>query len=204
MVNDSTWPHPLPPPRLGPLSPDERSEEAEAVLRPIRANFAGPDQDPDTVPDANIFATLARHPRVLDRWGAFGGTLLFRGELPERDRELLILRTAWNCRAHYEWGHHVPWARRVGVTADEVRAVTTGPDAEGWSHGDALLLRAADELHERSTISDATWNGLAARYTETQLIEVCMVVGQYHLVAFTLNALGVQLEPGESLDPDPS
>ncbi|OWY58966.1 carboxymuconolactone decarboxylase, partial [cyanobacterium TDX16] len=33
-------------------------------------------------------------------------------------------------------------------------------------------------------------------YSEAQLIEICMVVGQYHLVAFTLNSLGVEREPG--------
>jgi alkylhydroperoxidase family enzyme len=190
------WPHPVPPLRLGPVPRDQRSEAVEDVLRPMRAMFAGDDQDPDQVPDANIFATLAWHPRLLARWSAFGGTLLFRGELPDRHRELLILRTAWNCRAHYEWGHHVPWARRVGVSAEEVEAVTAGPGAEVWSAEDAELLRAADELHAESRITDATWAGLAARYSPAQLIEVCMVVGQYHLVAFALNSLGVQLEPG--------
>ena len=56
------------------------------------------------------------------------------------------------------------------------------------------LLRAADELHADSRIGDATWAELAGRYDEQQLIEVCMVVGQYHLVAFTLNTLGVEPE----------
>ncbi len=69
-----------------------------------------------------------------------------------------------------------------------------GPDAAGWSGMDAALLRAADELHDESCISDPTWDALAAELDEHQLIEVCMVVGQYHLVAFTLNSLGVQLE----------
>jgi 4-carboxymuconolactone decarboxylase len=195
----SYWPHPVPEVRIGPLTRDDRPEEAEQVLRPIRIGpLAGLDgdgeEDPDARPDANIFATLARHPRLLQRWGEFGGYLLFRGELPDRDRELLILRTAWNCRAHYEWGHHVPWGRRVGMSEDEIRAVTEGPDATTWSDHDTLLLRAADELHAGSRISDATWTGLAALYTPAQLIELCMVVGQYHLVAFTLNSLGVQLE----------
>lgn len=193
-VDDHGWPHPVPPLRLEPLPRDQRSEEAEEVLQPMRATFAGPGQGPDEQPDANIFATLAWHPRLLKRWSAFGGTLLFQGELAERDRELLILRTAWNCRAHYEWGHHVPWARRVGVTDEEVRAVKVGPEAAGWSTEDATLLRTADELHEHSRISDATWAALEARYSPAQLIEICMVVGQYHLVAFTLNSLGVQLE----------
>jgi alkylhydroperoxidase family enzyme len=58
----------------------------------------------------------------------------------------------------------------------------------------AALLRAADELHADAYITDPTWKVLAEHLDERQLIEVCMVVGQYHLVAFTLNSLGVELE----------
>jgi 4-carboxymuconolactone decarboxylase len=59
---------------------------------------------------------------------------------------------------------------------------------------DATLLRAADELHTDARISDPTWKELAGRYDEAQLVELCMLVGQYHTVAFALNSLGVQLE----------
>ncbi len=71
-----------------------------------------------------------------------------------------------------------------------------GPDDPSWSADDVALLRAADELHAGAHIGDDTWAGLAARWTTAQLIELCMVVGQYHLVAFTLNSLGVQREAG--------
>ena len=140
----------------------------------------------------NIFLTLVRHPGLFRRWLPFGGKLL-SGKLPARDRELLILRTAVNCEAHYEWAQHVRIGRAAGLTAAEIDRIKE-PEA-GWAGIDALLLRAADELHETSTISDPTWEGLSAAYDERQLIEVPMVVGHYHLVAFTLNSLRVQIEP---------
>lgn len=146
--------------------------------------------------ELNIFTTLAHHPRLLKRWSAFGGVLLYGARLSGRDRELLIMRTAYRCRARYEWGQHVAFCHGAGITDDEIARIAAGPDAEGWSADDAMLLRAADELHDESRISDATWSALAARYDEQELIEVCMVVGQYHLVAFTLNSLGVETEPG--------
>ena len=37
---------------------------------------------------------------------------------------------------------------------------------------------------------------LADNYDEKQLIEVPMLVGHYHMVAFALNSLGVEREPG--------
>ncbi len=143
----------------------------------------------------NLFATLARHPRLLKRWSAFGGSLLFGGRLTDRDRELLILRTAANTGADYEWGHHQVLAELAGLTAEEVKRVLAGPVAEGWSDHDAALLRAADELHASAVIGDGTWAALAGVLDEQQLIEVPMVVGQYHLVAFTLRSLGIEREP---------
>ena len=175
-------------PRIAPLHPDDRDPEVAELLR----TYARPDGA-----ELNIFTTLARHPRLLKRWGAFGGTLRYRGRLTDRDRELLILRTGYLCRAGYEWGQLVEIARSVGITDDEIARVAPGPDAEGWSADDASLLRAADELHEHSRIGDDTWATLAARYDDQQLIEVCMTVGQYHLVAFTLNSLGVEPESSD-------
>jgi alkylhydroperoxidase family enzyme len=187
--------HPL---RVPPLPPEERDERTAELLDSLRV----PGGDGR---DMNIFATLARHPRLLKRWSAFGGVLLYRGELPARERELLILRTAYNCRAAYEWGQHVRIGLDAGLTADEVAAIGTPEAAEdpGWSAGDATLLRAADELHADAHIGDDTWTALAATWTEAQLIELCMVVGQYHLVAFTLNSLGVQREEGVEGLPEP-
>lgn len=178
----------MPEPRIAPLPPAQREERTEELLRSLR-------QEPDG-PDLNIFATLARHPRLLKRWSAFGGVLLYAGELPARERELLILRTAWNCRAEYEWGQHVRIGLATGLTDEEVQRIPAGPTAPGWSDMDTTLLVAADELHEQARIGEDTWRSLAATWSEVQLIELCMVVGQYHLVAFTLNSLEVQREDG--------
>ena len=87
-------------------------------------------------------------------------------------------------------------ARAAGLSDDEIARVAKGPDEPGWDTFEASLLRAADELRADSVISDPTWAALAERYGERQLIEVCMLVGQYHLVAFTLNSLGIEREPG--------
>jgi alkylhydroperoxidase family enzyme len=180
-------------PRIPPLRPDERSEQQRELLGGGTSDLkssAGAD-----APASNIFATLARHPGLYRHWLPFGGKLL-AGKLPPRDRELLILRTGWNCRSDYEWGQHEIIAAAVGLSNEEIARVPAGPDAEGWDDGDRLLLRAADELHEQSTITDATWAALADRYDERQMIELPMLVGHYHLVAMTLNALGIEREEG--------
>ncbi len=173
-------------PRIPPLAPADRDDETTELLLMVGEELT----------ELNIFATIVKHPRVFKGWVRFGAVLL-HGWLPERDRELIILRTAHRCGCSYEWGHHEEIAQtRAGLTADEVAAVREGPAWSGWTQWDATLLRAADELHDDSRLSDATWAALAERYDERLLIEVPMLVGNYHAVAFTVNSLGIQLEPG--------
>lgn len=173
-------------PRLAPLAAHEQDDQARELLD--QATGAGSRT-------THIFTTLVRHPGLFRRWLPFGGKLL-AGKLPARDRELLILRTGWNCRSDYEFAQHVGIARRAGVSAEEIERVRApeGGDAGGWSPFDATLVRAADELHTDACVGDATWAALAERYDERQLIEVPMVVGHYHMVAYALNSLGVQVE----------
>lgn len=166
------------PPRIKPLPIDERAPEVAEL------------------PDLNIFGTLARHPKLTSRWSRFGGWLLARGRLSARDRELAILRTGFRCGSEYEFGQHVQIGLDAGLTQDEIDRVVRDPATAGWSDEDAVLLRAVDELHDDNRIGDATWSALAERYDDQQMIELCMVVGQYHLVAMTLNSLGVEREPG--------
>ncbi len=88
-----------------------------------------------------------------------------------------------------------------GIDRETIDRVLEGPDADGWSPHEAALLRAADELHDDSRISDDTWRTLAETYDSQQLIEATMVVGHYHMLAFALNSFGVDLDEG--LEPLP-
>lgn len=169
-------------PRIPPLSLEERSPAVEELL--------------DSVPGGNfnVLTTLVRAENLITRWLPFGRALT-DGTLPGRDRELLILRTSWNCQAEYEWGHHVGFGLASGLSLDEINRVPDGPEgaANDW---DALVLRAADELHTESCLSDATWAGLAERYDTHQLIEVPLLVGNYHMLGMALNSLGVPIDDG--------
>jgi 4-carboxymuconolactone decarboxylase len=144
----------------------------------------------------NIFATLAHHPALLRRWMVFATHVLSKNSLTPRDRELLILRVGVRCNAPYEFGQHHVIAQRCDITVEEIERVKVGPDDPAWSAFDAHLLRAVDELHDDSRISDATWAGLAERYSAEQMLDVIFTVGNYHLVSMALNSCGVQLDDG--------
>jgi len=152
-------------------------------------------------PVLNIFRTLAQHPKLMKRWLVFGNHVLAKSTLGARERELVILRTGWNCRAEYEWAQHVAIAKQSGVSDEEIRRIAEGPDAEGWDARDRALLRAADELHGDQFVSDATWQQLSEHYDTQALMDLVFAVGQYTLVSMALNSLGVQLEEGAARFP---
>ena len=142
-----------------------------------------------------VFTTLARHRRLFRYWLPFAGGLLLRGDLPRADAELVVLRTAWNCSSAYEWTQHVSLATRRGLGPAVAAAVPRWREAHVFSDRQRLLLAAVDELHDHRVLTDATWSKLAPELPVPQLIELCMLVGHYEMLAMTLNSLGVEPEP---------
>jgi AhpD family alkylhydroperoxidase len=143
----------------------------------------------------NIFTTLGRHRGLFRRWLFFAGGLMPGGKLPRADTELLILRVAHNTGCDYEWGHHERLGARAGLTAEEIARARSGPDAPGWTARQQLLLRAADEMHsDARKVGDDTWAGLRPLLSDRDLIEMCLLIGHYEMLAMTLNSLGVQPE----------
>jgi alkylhydroperoxidase family enzyme len=150
-----------------------------------------------TTAPPRIFTTLPRHRSLYRRWLRFAGGLMPGGKLPRADSELVILRVAHNCGSDYEWAHHERMGQAAGLTEVQVHAAAgdaPGDGTEGtpFDERQRLLFRAADELHEHHDISDELWASLAAELSETELIELCMLVGHYEMLAMTLNALRVQ------------
>jgi alkylhydroperoxidase family enzyme len=177
---------PLSGPRIPPLSESEWNEEQREMLEGLR-------RDGQVY---NIFATLARHPELLKRWLVFAGHVLSKSTLPAREREIVILRMGWLCRAQYEWGHHVAIGKQAGLTDDDIKRIRQGPNADGLDSFEALLMRAVDELHSNTFIGDSTWKALTERYNTQQIMDLIFAAGHYKLVSMALNSLGVQLEEG--------
>ena len=59
----------------------------------------------------------------------------------------------------------------------------------------AAPVRLVDELHDTARGGEALWQELRAGWSEAQLIELIALVGFYHLISFTTNALRIPLEP---------
>jgi hypothetical protein len=90
--------------------------------------------------------------------------------LTPRHRELLILRTAVNCAASYEWEHHVIRGREAGLSDKEIERVKDGPDAKGWAPAESALLSAAARSHfDRRRVHDDCRHGQHLRCADGRI-----------------------------------
>lgn len=173
---------PAPSPRIAPVtSPDD--EQAALLAKTLLTKDGRP---------LNLFATLAHNPLLLKRFNALGGFFLRHGELPDRERELVILRVAARTGSRYEHAQHVVIGRQVGLSDAEIAQVS-GP-LDVWSDDDRTLLRFVDEMVDSDGSDVTTWAALEARFTQPQMLELSLLVGFYRMLAAFLVVVGVQIE----------
>lgn len=178
-------------PRIAPLQNADMDAEQQEIVAPMGERVL------------NIFRTMIQAPKAAKGFLAWGNYVLSKkNDLPAREREIVILRIGFLCKSGYEWTQHVPIGVRAGLTDEDVARIKGGADAPGWSPADQALLRASDELHHDQFITDATWAALKAHFTDKQCMDVVFTAGQYTQVSMILNSFGVQLDAGQTLDPD--
>jgi 4-carboxymuconolactone decarboxylase len=172
-------------PRVEPVSAPY-SPELQAVFDRIM---------PPGVAPLTLFTTLARVPRIYDRFRA--ASLLDRGPVSMRYREIVIHRACARCRCAYEWGVHATFfSSRVELTPEQVRATVLGAaDDPAWADEERLLIQLVDELHDAADISDELWDALRGAFSVDQILELIALVGFYHTVSFFANGLRLPLEP---------
>lgn len=158
---------------------------------------------PPGVPPLQLFTTLARDGRLWSKFSS--GSLLDKGHLTLRQREIVIHRTTGLCGSEYEWGVHAAFfAGRVGFDDDQLRSTVRGGSADPcWTDEDRPLLAACEDLHAACDISDATWVRLRAILSEEGAMELILVAGFYRTVSCLTNALNLPLETFARRFPEP-
>src|SRR3954466_13249567 len=138
-------------PRIAPLEPPYPPEIQTQFDRVMRG-----------APPLVLFRVMASHARAWEKFR--GGSLLDRGPLSLREREIVIDRTCALTGCEYEWGVHVAtFADAAHLTGEQVRAtVLGGADAPCWSGSEQALIAAVDALHHRATLSDPEFAALSS------------------------------------------
>jgi AhpD family alkylhydroperoxidase len=145
-------------------------------------------------PQMHLFATLGQHKRLFLSMMPLSA-LLLRGRLPRADTELVILRVAHLRGSEYELQHHRKMGRRRGLDDQTQAKIFAWPDTtDGLTSRQQALLSATDEFINNRTISAEVWRQLSSHLDRRQLIEFCMLAGQYDSLAATMSALDIPLD----------
>jgi alkylhydroperoxidase family enzyme len=169
--------------RIAPLEPPYAPEIQEQFDRIMRG-----------APPLVLFRVIAGNARAWEKFRA--GSLLDRGQLSLREREIVIDRTCALTGCEYEWGVHVAtFAEAAHLTDEQVRAtVLDSAGAPCWSAAEQPLIAAVDALHVRATLSDAEFEALSAHYDDAKIFEVFLLCGFYRTVSYLANGLDLPLE----------
>ena len=181
--------------RIAPVAKEQLDDAMREAIRgafrePVASRFLSDGDGAMPIPSA--IATMLHHPKLAGPWLRFNNVLLWSPSVPERQRELMILRLAWRTRSAYEWVQHVHLSKRYGVSDDEVGAITRG-EYDRFAGVERDLLVATDELLDDYVVSDATWARLAARFADKELVELVFVVGTYTCLAMAFKSFGLAL-----------
>ena len=169
--------------RIAPLEPPYEPEIAGQFDRIMRG-----------APPLMLFRVIASNARAWEKFRA--GSLLDRGPLTLREREIVIDRTCARTGCEYEWGVHVAtFADAAQLTEAQVRAtVLDNADAPCWSPAEQALIAAVDALHARATLSDGEFKALSAHYDDAKIFEIILLCGFYRTVSYLANGLRLPLE----------
>jgi 4-carboxymuconolactone decarboxylase len=153
--------------RIQPLNHDEAEPRVQAAL--------------DRLPPLKVFATVANAQGSFVNWLRLGGDCLDGRMFDPVLRELAILRVSrMTPGAEYEWVQHVPILLAVGGTKEQVAALEADDlDAPALGDDGRLIVRFTSQVVSDATPDQATFEAMSARFTNAEIVQAILVIGQY-------------------------
>jgi alkylhydroperoxidase family enzyme len=145
----------------------------------------------------NLHRELANQPEALRAFMGMSRYVRDDAQLAPRLRELAVLATAYALDVPYEKIHHIPAARRVGVTEAQLAAFPDWASAEVFDATERAVLGYADQVARRREVDDAIFASLQASLSPGEIVDLALTVGWYHLCAAILGPLLIETEDSE-------
>ena len=142
----------------------------------------------------NLMKALAHSPKICRDFNRMGVTLLLKGDLSPRLRELAILRVGDLSKADYEWTKHVPIAIAAGAKQGQIDELSTWADSTLFDEQERAVLRFTDEVAANIKASDDTFNKIAEFLSEKEIVELTVTIGYYGMVCRVLETFEIELE----------
>lgn len=142
----------------------------------------------------NLHRVLANQPPALAAFMGMSRYVRDDAELAPPLRELAVLATAYALDVDYEKYHHVPAARRAGVTEEQLAAFPKWRDSSAFDPAERAVLEYADQVARHRDCDDATFEALRAHLSPGELTDLAVTVGWYHLCAAIIGPMRIETE----------
>lgn len=145
-------------------------------------------------PRMHLFEVLGQHRLLFLSFLPYSHVLLNWGKLSKKDKELVILRVGHLRGSEYELQQHRRLARSRGLDTALQEKIFAGPDADGLTERQRVLLTAVDEFILNRDLTDPTFAELSRHLNRQQIIEFCALAGHYDTIAAILATLRVPMD----------
>ena len=149
---------------------------------------------PGEVPRA--YQLLLNSPDAAGAVASLGEHVRFKSPLDPVIRETAILSTARQLNSQYEWAHHEPIARQVGVRDQVIESIRSGRAPMGLPAKEGVFAQAAKELVDKGSLTERTFQAILHLLGPEHTVDLIVLVGYYTMLGRTLDALGIELEAG--------
>lgn len=181
--------------RLKKLVPGELDDEQRAVYDAIAGGdrAKGKQLFPLVDSDGSLtgpFGVMLHAPRIGDRLQALGSAIRFQTILSDRVREIAILQVGQALGSQFEWWAHERVARSIGVTDEEITAISLG-SFQGRDETEQASYEVVANLLQSSVVTDEEFERASAILSDQELVELSVLVGYYRTLAQTMTLFGV-------------
>jgi AhpD family alkylhydroperoxidase len=186
-------------PLVALVSKDEAPPEVRAVFEGGEAQYGRV---------LHTWQALAQRPEIFVAYLPYLRSIVGPGELEQRIKELVEVRTAVLNRCLYSTSHRVRSARAAGVPEEDLVAVARG-ELSGFDEREQIALQLCEELTVRppsvafadapQLVDTGLLERLRSSFTDPQIVELVATIGLWNALARFHRVMGFELD----MDPPP-
>jgi 4-carboxymuconolactone decarboxylase len=165
----------------------------ESVPESQRVAFDKLVEERGEIPASGPGSVMLNAPEVAQRALELASYLRSETSLTPRIRELGMLMAARENDCQYIWNAHAPLARSAGLADDIVDSLRDKKELPGLAPDEAAVVSYGREFFRTHRVSQATFDAALAQFGVLGLTELTNLMGCYAMLAFNVNAFGVEL-----------
>jgi alkylhydroperoxidase family enzyme len=165
-----------------PYADDRRNEEVAALADQIRKERGEL---------GDLYRVLLNSPPVARGWLNLLTAVRQQCTLSGRYRELVILRIAIVNGADYEYGSHIPFALREGLSQQQIDDLADWQRSTVLDAADKAVLAYTDSMTRDVHVPDNVFDALKPHFDARELTELTVTIAAYNLVSRFLEAVKI-------------